>query len=128
MNIRGATGVSKGRRGILRDNMFGSELRAIHYPDLPASALLSTQGLKLSNWETHHEIEGDYVLNRATGTFMNLTIKDVLPTSARAQPRSGFRRSVTPGVGLGGKSFERAYSIHLHNNNNVFIVLVISTL
>ncbi|MAD46585.1 MAG: hypothetical protein CMH98_16415 [Oceanospirillaceae bacterium] len=83
VNIRSATGLDSGRRGVLKDSFLGSGIRAIHYPLLPVAVLLSTDGLKQHGWETHLTLPqngGDYLLHPSTMTFYQLTRKDNLPT------------------------------------------------
>ena len=61
VNVRGANGLPKGRRGISKDNTLGSQLKAARFPELPVEGLISTQVLKTTNWATLSEPGGDHL-------------------------------------------------------------------
>ena len=70
VSIRGVSGVGKGYKGILKQNKIGTGVPAIWYKDLPVQMLISTEGLKRDNWETHFLVSGDKIVNRISGAML----------------------------------------------------------
>ena len=70
VSIRGVSGVGKGYKGILKQNKIGTGVPAIWYEDLPVQMLISTEGLKRDNWETHFLVSGDKIVNRLSGAIL----------------------------------------------------------
>jgi hypothetical protein len=73
VNIRGVGGTGRGYKGLLRQCRLGVGIPAIWYEQLPVKMLISTEGLKRDNWETHIELDKSYLLNPLSGTVLPIT-------------------------------------------------------
>ena len=76
VRIRGVGGTGIGFKGVLKQNQLGASIPAVWCPDLPVAMLISTEGLKRDFWETHMELEGNYLSNRRCGTVLPLQKTD----------------------------------------------------
>ena len=73
VRIRGVNGVSNGFRGVLKPSVLGVNLHAVLLESLPVECLLSTEGLKSHNWDTHFTQQRDYLSNSRTLEEIELT-------------------------------------------------------
>jgi len=73
LSIRGVGGVGRGYKGILKQNRIGVGVPAVWYEDLPVRMLISTEGLKRDNWETHFLVAGDCITNRLTQAVLPIS-------------------------------------------------------
>ncbi len=91
VRIRGVGGVQVGYKGTLKKCSLGVGIPAIHLPELPVKALLSTSGLKDFNWRIILcPVSGDKIENVMTGAMISLYSINKLPTISSLQFGSEF--------------------------------------
>ena len=52
--------------------MFGVGVPAVWFEDLPVQMLISTEGLKRDNWETHFLVAGDKIVHRISQAVLTI--------------------------------------------------------
>ena len=72
VRIKGVSGMSYGRKGVLKPSALGTNLPAIWYKDLPVDCLVSVEGLKQQSWETHFLLDQNLIRNKITGDILYL--------------------------------------------------------